>query len=175
MDGGLCQAASKAFRREVQWGQTWEKTASTQVSDNPSKTFTECTLAQGLQGHLSSRRSYPGMRSPGGRADHKGPPRCRGSRGDKDIDFACASRGTRSALPPHPPPPLSSQLGWESFPGGSDSTESACYVGDLGSIPGLGRSPGEGNSYPLQYSGLENSMDRGAWQATVHGVAKSRT
>ena len=52
------------------------------------------------------------------------------------------------------------------FPGGSDGKESACSVGDLGSIPGLGRSPGEENSYPLQYSGLENSMDRGAWQAT---------
>ena len=48
-------------------------------------------------------------------------------------------------------------------------------VGDLGSIPGLGRFPGEGNSYPLQYSGLENSMDRGAWQATAHGVTKSQT
>ena len=46
---------------------------------------------------------------------------------------------------------------------------------DLGSICGLGRSPGEGNGYPLQYSGLENSMDRGAWQATVHGVSKSWT
>ena len=50
----------------------------------------------------------------------------------------------------------------------------AC-VGDLSSIPGLGRSPGEGNGYPLQYSGLENSMDRGAWQAVVHRVAKSQT
>ena len=58
-----------------------------------------------------------------------------------------------------------------SIPGGSDGKESACNVGDLGSIPGLGRSPGEGNSYPLQYSGLENSMDRGAWQAIVQGVA----
>ena len=48
------------------------------------------------------------------------------------------------------------------FPGGSDGKESACNVGDLGSAPGLGRSPGEGNSYPLQYSGLKNSMDRGA-------------
>ena len=48
-------------------------------------------------------------------------------------------------------------------------------VGDLGSILGLGRSLGEGNSYPLEYSGLENFMDRGAWQATVHGVAKSWT
>ena len=52
---------------------------------------------------------------------------------------------------------------------------SACNAGDLGSIPGLGRSPGEGNGNPLQYSCLENPMDRGAWQATVHGVAKSRT
>ena len=52
-----------------------------------------------------------------------------------------------------------------SFPGGSASEESACNAGDLGSIPGLGRSPGEGNSYLLQYSGLENSMERGAWQA----------
>ena len=73
-----------------------------------------------------------------------------------------------------------------SFPGGSDrkkihyplqkkkKKESTWNVGDLGSISGLGRSPGEGNSYPLQYSGLESSTDRGAWRATVHGVAKSR-
>ena len=53
--------------------------------------------------------------------------------------------------------------------------ESACNAGDLGLIPGLGRSPGEGNGYPLQYSGLENSMDRGAWQTMVHGVTKSQT
>ena len=56
------------------------------------------------------------------------------------------------------------------FSGGSDSKESACSAGDLGSIPGLGRSPGEGKGYALQYSGLENSMDY-----TVHGVAKSQT
>ena len=49
------------------------------------------------------------------------------------------------------------------FPGGSDGKASACNVGDLGSIPGLGRSPGEGNGNPLQYSCLENPMDRGAW------------
>ena len=61
------------------------------------------------------------------------------------------------------------------FPGGSDGKKSTCSVGDLGSIPGLGISPGEGNSYPLQYSGMENSMNRGAWKATVHGVAKSWT
>ena len=48
-------------------------------------------------------------------------------------------------------------------------------AGDPGSIPGLGRSPGEGNGYPLQYSCLENSMDRGAWQAIVHGVTRSQT
>ena len=56
------------------------------------------------------------------------------------------------------------------FPGGSAGQESACNVGDLGSIPGLGRSPGERKGYPLQYSGLENSG-----QNTVHGVIKSRT
>ena len=61
------------------------------------------------------------------------------------------------------------------FPGGSDGKELACNEGDLGSIPVLGRCPEEGNGYPLQYSCLENSMDRGAWWATVHGRAKSRT
>ena len=61
------------------------------------------------------------------------------------------------------------------FPCGSDSKESACNAGDQGWIPELGRSLKEGNDYPLQYSCLENSMDRGAWEATVHGVAKSQT
>ena len=60
-------------------------------------------------------------------------------------------------------------------PGGSDGKESACSVGDLGLIHELGRSPGEGNGNPLQYSCLENSMDRGAWWAIVHGIAKSWT
>ena len=54
------------------------------------------------------------------------------------------------------------------IPGGSDGKESGCNAGDLGLIPGLGRSPGEENGYPLQDSGLENSMDRRAWEATVH-------
>ena len=53
------------------------------------------------------------------------------------------------------------------FPGGSDGKESTCNAGDSGKIPGSGRSPGEGNGKPLQYSCLENSMDIGAWQATV--------
>ena len=61
------------------------------------------------------------------------------------------------------------------FPGGSDSQESACKGGDLGLLPGLGRFPGEGNGHPLQYSCLENFRDRGAWQATAHGVTKSQT
>ena len=60
-------------------------------------------------------------------------------------------------------------------PGDSEVKASACSVGDPGSIPGSGRSPGEGNGNPLQYSCLENPMDGGAWQATVYGVAKSRT
>ena len=59
------------------------------------------------------------------------------------------------------------------FPGGSEIKASACNAGDLSSIPGLGRSAGEGNGNPLQYSCLENPMDGGAWWATVHGVAKS--
>ena len=59
------------------------------------------------------------------------------------------------------------------FPGGLDGKESACNSEDLGSIPGLGRSPGGGHGNPLQYSCLENPMDRGAWRATVHSVAES--
>ena len=61
------------------------------------------------------------------------------------------------------------------FSGGSDGKESACNVGDLGSIPGLGRSPGGGHGNPFQYSCLGNPMDRGAWWAAVHGIAKSQT
>ena len=60
------------------------------------------------------------------------------------------------------------------FPGGSDSKASACNVGDLGLIPGLGRSHVEGNGNPFQYSCLENYMDRGAWRATVYGIPKSQ-
>ena len=72
-----------------------------------------------------------------------------------------SSNGTAAVLP--------------GFAGGSDGKESACNAGDPGSIPGSGRSPGEGNGYPLQYSCLEIPMDRGAWQTTVHGVEKSQT
>ena len=61
------------------------------------------------------------------------------------------------------------------FPVGSHSKESACNAGDMGLIPGSGRSPGEGNDCPLEYCCLDNSKDRGAWQATVHGVTKSQT
>ena len=60
-------------------------------------------------------------------------------------------------------------------PGGSDSEESTCNAGDPGSIPGSGRSPGEGNGHPFQYSCLEKPMDTGAWRATVHGITKSPT
>ena len=61
------------------------------------------------------------------------------------------------------------------FPGGSDGKESACNAGDRGLIPRLGRSPGKGNGNPFGYSCLENPMDRGAWRAIVHGLAKSWT
>ena len=63
----------------------------------------------------------------------------------------------------------------QGFPDGSDGKESACSMGDLGSVPGLRRSPGEGNDNPLQYSCLENPMDRGSWWATIHRVTKSQT
>ena len=70
---------------------------------------------------------------------------------------------------------VSAHFFYSGFPGGSDSKESACNAGDLDSIPESGRSLGEGHGYPLQYSFLENPMDRGAWGATVLGVAKSHT
>ena len=68
--------------------------------------------------------------------------------------------------------PLLNLLG---LPSSSNGKEPAGSVGDLSSVPGLGRSPGEGHGNPLQYSCPENPIDRGAWQATVHGVTKSRT
>ena len=64
---------------------------------------------------------------------------------------------------------------YRGFPGGSGGKESACNAGNWGSIPGSGRSPGEGHGSPFQYSYMENPTDRGAWQATVHGVTKSQT
>ena len=70
---------------------------------------------------------------------------------------------------------VQTSIGSQGFPGSSDGEESAWNVGNQGSIPGLGRSPGGGNDNPLQYSCLENPMDRGAWQATVCQVVKSWT
>ena len=66
-------------------------------------------------------------------------------------------------------------IGWKGLPGSSDGKESACNAGDPGSYPGSERSPGEGSCNPLQYSCLENSMDREAWWATAHGITKSQT
>ena len=70
--------------------------------------------------------------------------------------------------------PLSQDGGGRGFqPGGKKPTsDTACNPGDLGSIPGSGRSRGEENGYPLRYSGLQNSMDRGSWRAVIHGVTK---
>ena len=62
---------------------------------------------------------------------------------------------------------------FQGFPGGSDGKESACNAEDLGLIPGLGRSPGESTGYPIQYSDLENFMDRGVWQVIVQGITES--
>ena len=69
-------------------------------------------------------------------------------------------------------PVLSGEFFTTNFPDGSDFKKPACNTGDVGSIPGLGRSPGEENGNAFQYSGLENSMDRGAWWTTVHGVSE---
>ena len=71
-------------------------------------------------------------------------------------------------------PPKKNSVVHVSFSGGFDSKESACSAGDSSLIPGLERSAGEGNGHPLQYSCLENPMDRGAWRAAVHGVTKSQ-
>ena len=70
---------------------------------------------------------------------------------------------------------MPSTVNYWGSPGGSAGKASTYNAGDIGSIPGSGGSPEEGNGNPLQYSRLENSMDGGAWEATVHGVAKSRT
>ena len=90
--------------------------------------------------------------------------------GSAGKESAC-NAGDHGSIPGRYRLPTAVFLG---FPDVSDDKESVCNVGDLSSIPGLGRSPGEGNSHPLQYSHLGNSMDRGAWQATVHGIRKSQ-
>ena len=78
-------------------------------------------------------------------------------------------------LRPQGQPFIPYQAVFGGFPSGSESKESACNAGDLGSIPWLRRSPGEGNGNLLQYSCRENPMDRGAWRATVYGVTKNWT
>ena len=83
-------------------------------------------------------------------------------------------QGTRSHVPPLRPHAAKYVFGGGGFPHNSVGKESDCNAGDPGSIPELGRSPGEGNGNPVQYSCLENPMDRGAWRATVHGVARIR-
>ena len=91
--------------------------------------------------------------------------------GLQSMRLSCKGLDTTEWLSPSP---LHNHRLTVGFAGGSDHEEFACSAGDLGLIPGLGRSPGEGNGYPLQYSRLEKSMKRGAWQATVHGVPKSQ-
>ena len=98
-------------------------------------------------------------------------------------DSSVGKESTCNARDPGSNPGLGRYIHWRKdrlpslvflgFPAGSVSKESVFSAGDLGLIPGLGRCPGEGHGNPLQYSCLENSMDRGSWWATVHGVAKS--
>ena len=111
--------------------------------------------------------------------------------GQQPTTLLCSwdSLGKNTRVVPFPSPPLPhgglyKPMTWYTgkvprldvgFHCSSDGKESACNAGDLGSIPRSGRSPREGNGNPLQYCCLENSMDRGAWQATAHGVTKSQT
>ena len=94
----------------------------------------------------------------------------------ESIQVCCEAAETRQCF-------TSAKTGWgrkqslgkkyTGLPWSLSGKESTCDAGDLGSVPGLGRSPGEGNGYPLQYSCLDNPIDRGAWWATIHGVMKS--
>ena len=114
-----------------------------------------------LPGKFHGQRSLPGY-SPW---DHKESDTTEHAHATTIVTIRLQNRTTTSKH-------LSSTLG---FTSSSGVKASACNAGDLGLILGLGRSPGEGNGNPLQYSCLENFMDRRAWQATVHGVAESRT
>ena len=118
-----------------------------------------CKLTAGYWAYSADNRtkSFPGQRT--GENEKRNP-----WRGSRQRPAATERRTCLLLLCTH-----------QGFPDGSDDKESTCSAGALGSIPGLGRSPGERNGNPLQYSCLENPMDRGAWRATVHGVAKSRT
>ena len=93
----------------------------------------------------------------------------------REVRFLAQNPGALSGAEPKFEPDVVKLHGLEFVAGGTDGKESDCNAGDLGSIPESGRSPGEGNGNPLQYSCLENFMDRGAWQATVHETAKSWT
>ena len=98
----------------------------------------------------------------------------------------CPEHFTKSSQPPYDEVLLPQFYSWsrtkregqglrEGFPGGSDGKASACNAGDPGLIHGLGRSSGEGNGNPIQYSFLQNPMHRGAWQAVVHEITESDT
>ena len=103
--------------------------------------------------------------------------RCAGSRllwPERELP-ATNEQGLQGLQHPAIPSSFENGLCQQFFPGSSDSKESPCDAGDMGLIPGLGRSPGEGHGNPLPYSCLVNPMDRGAWRATVHGVANSWT
>ena len=93
-----------------------------------------------------------------------------------EVDAMLSSRGSfNPGIESRSPALQADSLLPSGFLSSSKSEESTCIAGDPDSIPGLGRSFGEGNGYPFQYSFLENPMDRGVWQATVHGVAEHQT
>ena len=98
--------------------------------------------------------------------------RCNTSNRNKKKICLLINQYTQDSLPSKPPGKPKKE---EWAPGGTDGKESACSLGDTYLIPGLGRSPGEGNDDPLQYSCLENSMDKEGWVATVHEITKNQT
>ena len=117
---------------------------------------------------------WPCLRVPSGASLHRLPVRSSLGRTEWEGDnWPSKKPVSRPGRWPQAPGFTSGSLG--GFPVGSDGKESACNAGNLSLVPGLGRSPGEGNGSPLQYSCLENPMERGAWRATVCGVAKSQT
>ena len=119
--------------------------------------------------HSQTGRDCAGSRTPGGWAMLG--PKQRSTQLKPPVHYAFLNTHTRARTHTH----RQTDIHTMGFPGGSDGKESACNAGDLGSVLGLGRSPGEENGNPPQYSCLDNTMDRGAWWATVRGVTKSGT
>ena len=172
-------------RKSEELKANWPKVAPAAHSALPGQHLAETTLlsAFSLEGAATSKFIFPSSTGliP---STHSNVPQVQNLQVQlMPSSNSCKRLTPASRLLINPHPQVSSQArirkaknrSQTGFPGGSDGKESASNAGDLGLIPGSGRSPGEGNDSPLQYSCLENPMNRGAWRATVHGVPKSQT